>query len=357
MERLSPKTTSQQALADLVRDFSHCSSAAGLTSAGVIPLPGDAGFRRYFRFSDCAGILGVDAPPANEDLGAFLQVQHLLEGIGVRVPKVVVADVKAGHMLVQDFGDDLYQDVLSPDNAGALYNRALETLARLAACENKPHWLPDYTSKKLRQELDLFVDWFLQLLLGIELQDSEQQMLKQLFHYLIDDALMQPQVLVHRDFHCRNLLVVDDDLPAVIDFQDAVWGPVSYDFVSLARDCYVRWQSPRVDEIARDFAHQLGVAGILDERSVRRFPHWVDTMGAQRHIKVLGIFSRLYLRDGKARYLEDLPLVLRYVIEAAHQVPSMRLFGDWMEERVVPVAAKADWYRDWRVAGDEKTLW
>lgn len=356
MERLSPEDYSTEALAALAQRYSTPSGDT-VTLDDIQPLPGDAGFRRYFRFSSRPGILGVFAPPNQEDLVRFLQVARLLKEQGLIVPKVQVAQPKTGLALIEDWGDCLYQDRLTAENAADLYGAAIRSLHRLASVPSAPPWLPRYDRQLLMQEMGLFQSWFIEKLLAIELSAAERQMLEGLQEALCASALAQPRVLVHRDFHCRNLLAIDKDQPGLIDFQDANWGPVTYDLVSLARDCYVRWSTERVDEVVASYADKLVSSGQLSADQHQRFRPWFEAMSAQRHLKVLGIFSRLYLRDSKPRYLADLPLVMRYLLEATGSIPYACEFHDWFLRRVVPAAQVQDWYSDWHCAGDSMQVW
>ncbi len=321
------------------------------------PLPGDAGFRRYYRWQSCPEVLGVDAPPETEDSLAFVRIADLLRSLGVHSPTVFAANLHQGLLLVENLGENSYQDGLSAENTAALYARALDALLKMQCCAERPAWLPLYGEAQLRQEMSLFPTWFVEQLLGYPLSVEEEEQINQVFDWLIQMALDQPQVLVHRDYHCRNLILTADNCPGVIDFQDAVWGPVTYDLVSLMRDCYVRWQPARVEAELESYLARLADQGVILEHTIPGLHRNFDAMGLQRHIKVLGIFSRLWLRDGKPGYLADLPLVMRYVLEVAGQLEQTRDFADWMQNKLVPLAQQQDWYRGWRQAGDDKTLW
>lgn len=321
------------------------------------PLPGDAGFRRYFRWSSCPDVLGVDAPPESEDSLAFVRVAELLRSLGVHSPRVYAANLQQGLLVVENLGERSYQEMLSENTASELYESALDSLFKVQCCTDRPPWLPLYDEALLRQEMSLFVTWFVHQLLGYELSQSEDQLISDAFDFLVDAALDQPQVLTHRDFHCRNLIVRPNKSPGVIDFQDAVWGPVTYDLVSLMRDCYLRWQPQRVSEQVEKYRERLVKAGVVQESELSALRNGFDAMGLQRHIKVLGIFARLWLRDGKQGYLADLPLVIRYVMEEASRLSQTQNFAEWLESTLIPLAEKQSWYQDWRSAGDDKTIW
>lgn len=328
------------------------------------PLNGDAGFRNYFRLSTQPSVLGVYSDPNQEDWVAFMRVSHLLDSLNVRVPHIYAADLQAGMLIIEDLGDEVLQPALMQKNqTECLYSKALESLTTLLSCQDRPSWLPRYSDGLLRQEMELFPLWFVQKLLGHKIDESESNLLADTFSYLVSQALAQPQVLVHRDYHCRNLIEVNAGSDkenkgiGVIDFQDAVWGPITYDLVSLSRDCYVRWNKSRVDEVRTNFAQSLLDDSILNEDQTAQFPQWFECMSAQRHLKVLGIFARLALRDGKDEYLSDLPLALRYLIETCEQESYLQNFSDWLKNTIVPLAESQPWYVDWRTAGNDKTVW
>lgn len=327
-------------------------------------LSGDAGFRNYFRLSTQPSVLGVYSNPEQEDWVAFMRVSHLLDSLKVRVPQIYAANLQAGMLIIEDLGDQVLQPALmQQDHTERLYKKALESLTTLLSCQDRPSWLPRYSDALLRQEMELFPTWFVQKMLGHKIDEAESKLFTDTFSYLVSQALDQPQVLVHRDYHCRNLIEIDAGSDkenkgiGVIDFQDAVWGPVTYDLVSLSRDCYVRWNRSRVTQIREDFAQNLLDASLIDEEQIAHFPQWFECMSAQRHLKVLGIFARLALRDGKNEYLSDLPLALRYLIETCEQEVYLQNFADWLKNTIVPLAENQPWYVDWRTAGNDKTVW
>ena len=318
----------------------------------LTPLGGDAGFRRYFRYPGGERLLAVDAPPSSEDTRQFVALAEHLRASGLASPRIIAADAEQGFLLVEDFGDQLLYSALTPANADALYGQAMAELRRLQTCPDQPGLVPRYDRALLRRELELFGDWFVQQLLGYSLSSGEQQMLDQLFTLLEDSALAQPQVLVHRDYHSRNLILCNDGHLGIIDFQGALWGAITYDLVSLLKDCYKRWPAPQVNHWAQAYLHSLQAKGQLAGISHRQFMQWFDWMGLQRHIKVLGIFARLHLRDGKPGYLQDLPLVLRYTLETAGQYPQLASFCGWLQQRLLPLAEQQPWYSDYRCAGE-----
>jgi aminoglycoside/choline kinase family phosphotransferase len=309
---------------------------------GLSGVAGDASNRRYFRTS-LGGTphIVVEAPPATEKNPAFLAVREILARAGVKVPAVYGADLERGYLLLEDLGDRLLLAELNDASVTGWYADAMGILGRIAALNTADLELPVYDASLLGEELGRFPQWFAGALLHCGLDEDEQALLDSVFTLLMDSALEQPRVLVHRDFHSRNLMPQADGQLAVIDFQDAVLGPVSYDLVSLLRDCYVRWPEERVRGWALDHLRQLQARGLAPDVDGARFLRWFDLMGLQRHIKVLGTFARLYLRDDKPAYLDDLPLVIRYVREVsaryAVEEPLLGAFHRWFENRLAPL--------------------
>ncbi|WP_347332056.1 aminoglycoside phosphotransferase family protein [Marinimicrobium locisalis] len=322
----------------------------------LAPLAGDAGFRRYYRLNTEPPMLAVDAPPERENASRFAELsQHLLNH-HIAVPKVASVDPENGFLLLEDFGDRLLYRALSqqPESATALYGEALMQLLALQQTP-KAALFPPYDQALLRREMNLFPEWFLGELLEQPATEQEQQMLTDLFGQLEQSAQEQPQVAVHRDYHSRNLLIRPDGCMSIVDFQDAVWGPITYDLVSLLRDCYIRWPADQVQQWALGYGNLASGIGLLEGVSESQFLQWFDWMGLQRHIKVLGIFARLALRDDKPGYLEHLPLVIRYILEVTSRYPELADFRHWFEHRVLPRAQAQSWYRDYRQAGETAT--
>ena len=364
-----------QSLLQWVRSVVEC------TNISLQPLGGDAGFRRYFRINGSidllsesnSQVLAVLAPVETENSRLFVAIAEYWRSLGIKTPKIFAVDYEQGFLLVEDFGPELLADRVCPENADGLYQQAVDVLIRLQSApvvplpvggEESTVAVSDYNRQKLLDELVLFDQWMLPQLLGIKVLPEERRLLDQLYGQLVDRALRQPQIWVHRDYHSRNLMCVQEapllkqggpeelnDL-GVIDFQDAVKGPITYDPVSLFKDCYRRWPVSQVKRWALDFRRRAIEAGLMEECSDEEFLKDFDWMGLQRHIKVLGIFSRLSLRDGKHGYLADLSLVIRYTLEAADDYPETREFADWFKRRVLPVCAEQNWYRDYRTAGD-----
>ncbi len=310
------------------------SSANIPPSAVLLPVSDDASFRRYFRFSEGArGLIFVDAPPEHEDNESFIRISAALCSVGLNCPEVKAYDGDRGFLVVTDLGDRPYLDEIleNPSAIALLYKDAVDVILKLMAvsCE-----LPLYDALKLRSELGLFREWFLERQLGLKVSSDVTSMLAEVSDCLVVSALQQPTVFVHRDFHCRNLMVDELANPGIIDFQDAVVGPVTYDLVSLYKDCYYQFNRNLVEEVVGDFHQKLAGLGIvtLDVPMLR----WFDLMGAQRHLKCLGIFSRLNLRDGKPGYLSDIPLVLDYLIETSGIYPELERFHHWLLAEVMP---------------------
>ena len=316
-----------------------------------MPLNGDAGSRRYYRLSSQPNFMLVDAPPAQEKNLQYVQVSEYLSTMGIRVPHIYAVDFEVGRFINEDLGDALLQHQLTADNADHLYQKALAMLLRAQSGHERPEWALDYSAEMLADEMQLFSDWFIEKLLGMPLSSGDKKTIEKMFAQLIDSALQQPQVFVHRDFHCRNLMLLQDGELATIDFQDAVWGPITYDLVSICKDCYLRWPEAKIDQMVNYYAGKLAQAGLLDAEQAEHFPRWSDWMGLQRHIKVLGIFARLHLRDNKPDYLHDLPLVLRYTLETLAKYPEFSEFNNWMLNEVLPRVEKQSWYTNWKVAG------
>ena len=297
------------------------------------PVSGDASFRRYFRFqSDHEQYIAVDAPPEKEANEAFVHVTHLLEADGLPVPHVHYSFMDSGYFLLDDFGDTLLLDILNADNADTLYNNALEALTVIQQIPAAS--LPGYSEKLLLQEMELFRDWFLIRLLAVELSNSSLRLLKQVFSRLQDNALEQPQVFVHRDYHSRNLMRIDAKWPGIIDYQDAVCGPLTYDAVSLLRDCYIEWPSAWVEAWTLRYKGKLLEKNIIADIQDETFLKWFDLMGIQRHLKAIGIFSRLNLRDSKPGYLQDIPRTLNYIKRVAPKYPETSGLADLIHEKV-----------------------
>lgn len=302
------------------------------------PVAGDASFRRYFRVQTPQGSrIVMDAPPEKESCTAFTALTRHWHALGLHVPALLAEDHAQGFLLLEDLGDRLYLEALTNERtADRLYGDALAALVRIQGLPSPPdHPLPLYDRERLQQEMQLFPDWLLEQKLGLQLSSQEQAMLATTFATLTESALAQPRVTVHRDYHSRNLLVAESNNPGIIDFQDAVTGPITYDAASLLRDCYIAWPLEKVHQWLEDYRIRAQEAG-LHQADEATFQQWFELMGIQRHLKASGIFARLDQRDGKPRYLTDIPRTLGYIIAAARRQPALEHFGDWLAERVAP---------------------
>ena len=327
----------------LIQDW--LSRELGLRPERVEPASNDASFRRYFRvFERGTTFIVMDAPPDKEDVRPYLKVTRMLESIGVHVPHVHAADPARGLVLLEDLGSTHYLARLKAgDDPERLYGDALRALAEIqvrgaqAALE-----LPPYDREPLAREMGLMPEWFCSRHLGLKLTEAENELIAATFEFLIGEALAQPQVFVHRDYHSRNLMVVRERKPGILDFQDALRGPIGYDLVSLLKDCYISWPRERVERWVRAYRDELASRGLRPGADEKELLRWFDLIGVQRHIKVLGIFARLWYRDGKPGYLQDLPLTLAYVRDACERYPELEEFGRFLALRVAPELPKAN---------------
>ena len=312
----------------------------GVSGAGVCwtSVAGDASARRYFRLQDQPGRswICMDAPPQTEKNAEFVDIRERLERGGVRVPALLAADFEHGFMALEDLGDRLLLSSLSADSVDARYQQAMTMLLDLQALPTVGEQLPVYSAPVLGEELSRFPEWFCAGLLDIDLTPAVRAMFARLADRLVEAACEQPRVLVHRDYHSRNLLVLPDDSLATIDFQDAVVGPLCYDLVSLLRDCYICWPRHQVRQWALGYREQLLVLGRPAGADAQQFLRWFDWIGLQRHLKVLGNFSRLAMRDGKDSYLQDIPLVLHYIVEVLAQYGELESVLNWFGEEITP---------------------
>ncbi|MFT5710617.1 MAG: aminoglycoside/choline kinase family phosphotransferase [Halioglobus sp.] len=321
------------------------SSASDASCETFSMVAGDASNRRYFRLETGGGnYIVAEAPPATENNAAFVAVGELLAKAHIAVPRVLAVDYARGYLLLQDLGDRTLLPELNADTVDGYYAQAFDLLHKMATVDVSNLHLPDYSIALLTEELGRFPVWFAQALLGLSLSAAEQNLLHRFNQLLLNSALEQPRVVVHRDFHSRNIMLLASEEMALIDFQDAVVGPITYDPVSLLRDCYVRWPSEQVQEWALAYREQLCAQGQWAGDDGSQFVRWFDWMGLQRHIKVLGTFARLHLRDGKPGYLDDLPMVIAYVEEMldkyAPQQPVFAEFKAWFEHTIAPLVAQ-----------------
>ena len=302
------------------------------------PASSDASFRRYFRVQH-AGLsyIVMDAPPDQEDSRPFIRISKLFSGLGLNVPEVIDENLDLGFLLLSDLGSTPYLDVLDENSVERLYGDALAALAIIQACTPNDGNLPAYDQTLLLNEMVLCREWLVDRHLDLTLDAGQSSMLDDAFAVLADNALQQPQVCVHRDYHSRNLMQTRINNPGILDFQDAVIGPVTYDLVSLLRDCYIRWPRERVVDWALGYQTLALQSGILHEQheDPQQFLRWFDLMGIQRHLKAAGIFARLNHRDGKSGYLADIPRTLTYVVEVAHDYDELAAFAEFMQTYVL----------------------
>ena len=299
------------------------------------PVAGDASFRRYFRVQDTDKTwVAMDTPPEHEPLTAFLAVNAHLREAGVHVPELHAVNETEGFLLLEDLGDTLYLSILNENSADSLYGDAMAALLRIQKLPQGP--LPVYDAAQLRLELDRFTDWYLDRHLQRNLEEPDRTLIKTTWQQLIDRALEQPHVVVHRDYHSRNLLVTSPN-PGIIDHQDAMWGPVCYDLVSLLRDCYIAWPDEQVEGWVTQYHNDARKANIIDaDVSAEQFMEWFDWMGVQRHLKAVGIFARLNHRDSKPSFMADVPRTLGYVRNVCAKYPPLQDFAKFVTRLEFP---------------------
>lgn len=280
----------------------------------------------------------MDAPPEHEDCRPFIDIARRLAACGVHVPEILDSDPAQGFLWLSDLGRHSYLDVLNTDNADALYADAIDALLRIQTHADT-RGLPVYDSERLLQELQLFPDWYLSRHLDVELSAAEQSDLESVFGLLIESALVQPRVFVHRDYMPRNLMVATPN-PGIIDFQDAVSGPITYDVISLFKDAFVSWPQTRISDWIRRYWAAARSQGLPVAEDLAKFQTELDWMGLQRHLKVLGIFARIRYRDGKPHYLEDAPRFVRYILDVVARYPELSALRELFLHRVQQAAAR-----------------
>lgn len=289
----------------------------------------DASFRRYFRVHLASPYLGhntliaMDAPPPQEDCTPFVNVANLLLASGLNVPNVLAQDLTQGFLLLSDLGDNTYLSKLDTQTAPKLYQDATNTLIKMQLA-SKPQVLPAYDEALLTREMQLFPDWYVVKHLNTSLNSDQQAVLNNTFKVLIENISAQAQVYVHRDFHSRNLMITQENNPGVLDFQDAVFGPITYDLVSLLKDAYINWDEEQIIDWAVRYWQPAKKAGLPVPDDFSEFYRDFEWMGVQRHIKVLGIFARLSHRDGKDSYLNDMPIVMAHLRKVCERYVELR---------------------------------
>ncbi len=322
----------QRWLADLGRHYDS-----------LVPISGDASFRRYFRLTQGRmSWIAMDAPPERESSAEFVDIANKLQAMGVNAPQVVSVDLQRGYLLLADLGGQHYLDALSPLSADKLYAAAMDTLERLQLGGGElAGQLPLYDEPLLQREMALFPEWLLSRHLQLEVDAGLDALLQECFAELTRSALEQPRVCVHRDYHSRNLMVVPGAPPGVLDFQDAVYGPITYDLVSLLKDAYIAWPQDQVTAWAQAYRTRPALRGLTGDVSAEQWQRWFDLMGLQRHLKVAGIFARLWYRDGKGGYLKDIPRTVHYMVEVTARYGEFSGLHRLLTDQVLPGLGQA----------------
>lgn len=304
----------------------------------VTPLAGDASFRRYFRIQlPAKTLVAMDAPPEKENSHPFVKIATVFRKKNLQVPEIIAADMRQGFLLLTDLGDDIYFRALNANNAEQLYSNAIRELLTIQQCQQNQDWEFPIFDERMREELLRFREWYLIKHLNLSLTAKEENLLTEVFEILIQSALEQPQVCVHRDYHSRNLMVLPNNRVGILDFQDAVWGPVTYDLVSLIRDCYIAWPDKQVKNWAKNYFQQaLQVAIMPKQQNFTVFMRWFDWMGMQRHLKAIYIFSRKFRRDNNPNYLLEIPRTLQYILNVSAQYPEFKNLKNFLQTRVLP---------------------
>ena len=313
-----------------------------VSGSPLAPASADASFRRYFRLQKgVKSFIAMDAPPTQEDSVPFVRIAGYLESMQLCAPRIIEADIENGFLLLSDLGNEQYLERLERDgeSADALYGDAIDALLTMQRRGGAYQGaLPCYDETLLRFELSLFRDWLCGTHLQLAFSDEDESNWQSCCDVLVDNALAQPQVFVHRDFHSRNLMVVDENNPGILDFQDAVEGAFTYDLVSLLKDCYIQWPAGKVQQWALDYYVKLSDS-LRADISEEQFLRYFELMGVQRQLKAAGIFCRLNHRDGKEGYLKDVPRTLAYIVELGDRYDCLRFLVALIEKRIQPV-----WY-------------
>lgn len=304
----------------------------------LIAMTGDAGFRRYFRFViNNQSYIAVDSPEDKCNNAAFNLIQQRLKNADILVPDILFYDEKQGFYCLADLGDTLLSDQLTVDNMNMYYQRAISILPKVANISHEN--LPIYDKAFIQLELDIFSEWLVSHYLNITMSDEEKQQLQLCFDFLIKNIISQPQAVMHRDFHSRNLMLNDEQI-AVIDFQDAVYGPITYDVVSLLRDCYVKWPTENILPLLDFYIEEMNRCFTLPEYSKEQWRLWFDLTGLQRHVKASGIFARLKQRDNKTNYIKDIPLTLSYIVDISETYSELTFLHTFVKDTVLPALMK-----------------
>jgi len=308
----------------------------GTSAFNLKPASEDASFRTYHRlFLKNKTFIVMDAPPEQENCKAFIKITKKLRACDVNVPIIHNVNIEQGFLLLSDLGNDLYLDKLNKSSIYELYSDALSTLVAIQVLVNVGG-VDGYDKSLLIREMNLFREWLIEKHLNIKLSDSQVKILTKLFDLLVNNALQQPKVFVHRDFHSRNLMVTKENNPGVIDYQDAVYGPISYDLVSILKDCYIKWPKEEINKWVDFYLNKLYEEKAQYRINRDEFVRWFDLMGVQRHLKASGIFARLSHRDGKHNFLEDIPRTLSYILDLKEAYEELRPICIILEELVLP---------------------
>lgn len=303
----------------------------------------DASFRRYFRVHyNSSTMIAMDAPPDKEDCAPFVKIAKRLFNASIHAPEILAENHDQGFLLLSDLGDTQYLSVLNEDSANALYKDAIDTIIKIQGVSTEN--LPGYDRALLHTEMQLFVDWFLQQHLGLTLTDEQLKNLELSFECLIESALQQPQFFVHRDYHSRNLMQINENNPGVIDFQDAVTGAVTYDLASLLKDCYISWPRQQVENWVDYYLQQSYEKKLIDRSfTLDDVLLWFDLMAAQRHLKAIGIFARLNIRDNKPGYIKDIPRTFAYLIDSCERYPLLIPLKSVLQELNIAEKLGLEW--------------
>jgi len=325
----SPTSTEQDARLALLTEW--LDSLNLVETGSRRPASTDASFRRYFRLNVAPALraklgetlIAMDAPPERENVPAFIHVQGLLQEAGVTVPSIVARDVERGFLLLSDLGTTTYLARLDPDNSAFMYSDAVDALIKFQL-HSQPGVLPEFDRAFVLRELNIFPEWYLGRHLGATLSEAQQSQLDKVFETITSNVLAQQQVFMHRDFHSRNLMFLESGNPGVLDFQDAVYGPVTYDLASLLRDAYIQWDEEIVLDWVVRYWQSAKAVGLPVNPDIDAFYRDFEFMALQRHLKILGIFCRLNYRDNKSIYMGDLPTVLDYVRKTANRYTELK---------------------------------
>jgi len=312
-------------------------SACRMKSASLQPMKGDASMRRYFRISAMdQSYVVMDAPPSQENCYPFVEISAALRKMGLHTPEILHADLFQGFLLLTDFGDTTYLKALTAENADQLYRAALKALSVLQGCRSVEGYIvPPFTADFMWQEWAWYKEWMLNGLLGLSLPLAEKD-LDACYGQLVESAVNQPQVFMHRDFHSANLMALPDGNVGILDFQDAFIGPVTYDLVSLLRDCYIDWPQERVRAWALFYLQTLQKNSVFNQVTEQEFLRWFDFMGMQRHLKALLTFARKHVRDHQSHYLKYIPRTLNYVLRVSQVYPELDTLHDYLRVTVQP---------------------